>query len=154
MYPYNAEASPGGLNEIMRRARPSIENVFPNSQMQKSRSTMIYQPGIGKRSSEGPQTTAPFSGEATEDLLRHASELPQSVLENLSESESVRNQIREKALRDSLMGGARGDIQESRRFFSEADWPKAVAMIRKGITPAAALAALCYNIKAMAADER
>jgi hypothetical protein len=154
VFPYNAEASPGGLKEIMSRAGPSIENVFPNSQMEKSRSTMVYQPGIGKRSSEGPLTTAPFSGEATEDLLRHASELPQSVSENLSESESVRNQIREKALRDSKTGSARADIQESRRFFSEADWPKAVAMIRKGMTPAAALAALGYNINAMAADER
>jgi hypothetical protein len=76
------------------------------------------------------------------------------VSENLSESEWVRNQIREKALRDAKMGGTRRDIQESRRFFSEADWPKAVALIRQGMTPAAALAALGYNINAMAADER
>jgi hypothetical protein len=65
----------------------------------------------------------------------------------------VRAAIRAKALRDSKMGGTRKDIQETRRFFSEADWPKAVEMMRKGITPAAALAALGYNINAMAADE-
>ena len=154
LFPYKSRSGSGGLNQIMKNAGPALEEAFPDAERQKAIASTGYLPGIGKRSKESPQTTAPFSGEATEDLLRHASELPQSVLENLSESESVRNQIREKALRDSLMGGARGDIQESRRFFSEADWPKAVAMIRKGITPAAALAALGYNIKAMAADDR
>ena len=154
VFPYNAEASSAGIKELMKRAGPTIEDVFPRARQERSLSTMGYQPGIGKRSPEGPLSTAPFSGEATADLLRHASELPQSVSENLSESEWVRNQIREKALRDSLMGGTRKDIQESRRFFSEADWPRAVAMIRKGMTPAAALAALGYNINAMAADER
>ena len=154
VFPYNVEASSAGIKELMKRAGPTIEKVFPGARQERSLSTMGYQPGIGKRSPEGPLSTAPFSGEATADLLRHAAELPQSVSENLSESEWVRNQIREKALRDSLMGGTRRDIQESRRFFSEADWPKAVAMIRKGMTPAAALAALGYNINAMAADER
>jgi hypothetical protein len=154
VFPYNAEASSAGIKELMKRAGPAIENVFPGAKQERSLSTMGYQPGIGKRSPQGPLSTAPFSGEATADLLRHASELPQSVSENLSESEWVRNQIREKALRDAKMGGTRRDIQESRRFFSEADWPKAVAMIRKGMTPAAALAALGYNINAMAADER
>jgi hypothetical protein len=138
----------------MKRAGPAIENVFPGAKQERSLSTMGYQPGIGKRSPQGPLSTLPYSGEATADLLRHASELPQSVSENISESEWVRNQIREKALRDAKMGGTRGDIQESRRFFSEADWPKAVALIRQGMTPAAALAALGYNINAMAADER
>mgnify|MGYP003334610549 CR=1 FL=1 len=52
-------------------------------------------------------------------------ELHPDVAQNISESEAVRQAIRDKALRDSLMGGTRGDIQESRRFFSEADWPKA-----------------------------
>ena len=62
--------------------------------------------------------------------------------------------VRDKALRDSLMGGTRGDIQESRRFFSEADWPKAVEMIRKGMSPAAALAALGYSASSMAGEQR
>jgi hypothetical protein len=52
------------------------------------------------------------------------------------------------------MGGTRRDIQETRRFFSEADWPKAVEMIRKGMTPAAALAALGYSASSMAGDKR
>jgi hypothetical protein len=87
-------------------------------------------------------------------MLQAFADLNPNVAQNLSESESVRAAIRAKALRDSKLGGTRGDIQETRRFFSEADWPKAVAMMRKGMSPAAALAALGYNIKAMAADER
>ena len=154
LFPYKSGSGSGGLNQIMKNAGPALEEAFPGAELQKAIASTGYLPGIGKRSKEGPQRTEPFSGEATEDLLRHAAELPQSISQNISESESVRNQIREKALRDSLEGGARGDIQESRRFFSEADWPKAVEMIRKGITPAAALAALGYNIKAMAADDR
>ena len=43
---------------------------------------------------------------------------------------------------------------ESRRFFSEADWPKAVEMIRKGMSPAAALAALGYSASSMAGEQR
>jgi hypothetical protein len=66
----------------------------------------------------------------------------------------VRAAIREKALRDAKMGGARGDIQETRRFFSEADWPRAVEMIRAGMTPAAALAALGYSASSMAGERR
>ena len=69
-------------------------------------------------------------------------------------SSDLRQAIRDKALRDSLMGGTRGDIQESRRFFSEADWPKAVEMIRKGMSPAAALAALGYSASSMAGEQR
>jgi hypothetical protein len=87
-------------------------------------------------------------------MLNAFADLPPTVSQNLGESENVRTAIRAKALRDSKMGGTRGDIQETRRFFSEADWPKAVALIRQGMTPAAALAALGYNVNAMAADER
>ena len=105
-------------------------------------------------SGPGNESTAPYSGEATSDLLTRFSELPQSVAQNLSESEAVRNQIREKALRDAKLGGARGDIQASRRFFSEADWPKAVKLIREGMTPAAAIAALGYSAASMAGEQR
>jgi hypothetical protein len=154
VFPYNPEASPGGLNEIFKLAGNDIENAIPNAQRQKAISTTGYVPGVGRRSPEGPLSTAPYSGEATSDMLKIFSELHPSVAQNLSESEAVRAAIRAKALRDSKLGGTRGDIQETRRFFSEADWPKAVAMMRKGATPAAALAALGYNINAMAAEKQ
>ena len=154
VFPYNSESGSGGLNEIMKGAGSGLEEAFPGAQRQKAVASMGYVPGVGKRSPEGPLSTAPYSGEATSDLLKAYAELPQSVAMNVSESEAFRNQVRAKALRDSKMGGTRGDIQETRRFFSEADWPKAVALIRQGMTPAAALAALGYNVNAMAADER
>jgi hypothetical protein len=154
VFPYNSESGSGGLNEIMKGAGSGLEEAFPGAQRQKAVASTGYVPGVGKRSPEGPLSTAPYSGEATSDLLKAYAELPQSVAMNVSESEAFRNQVRAKALRDSKMGGTRGDIQETRRFFSEADWPKAVALIRQGMTPAAALAALGYNVNAMAADER
>ena len=153
MFPFDATMNPKEASKAMRKSSKGLEEIFPSSQ-QKSLSTMGYVPGVGKRSPEGPLSTAPYSGEATADILKAFSELPPSVSQNLSESEAVRAAIRAKALRDSKMGGTRGDIQETRRFFSEADWPKAVALMRQGLTPAAALAALGYNINAMAADER
>ena len=153
MFPFDATMDPKEASKAMRKSSKGLEEIFPSSQ-EKSLSTMGYVPGVGKRSAEGPLSTAPYSGEATADMLKAFSELPPSVSQNLGESEAVREAIRAKALRDSKMGGTRGDIQETRRFFSEADWPKAVALMRQGMTPAAALAALGYNINAMAADER
>jgi hypothetical protein len=139
--------------KVLRQKKKELTSIFP-SRPEMSMSTTGYVPGIGKRSPEGPMSTAPYSGEATSDVLRAFAELPPGVARNISESEFVRQAIRDKALRDSLMGGTRRDIQESRRFFSEADWPKAVDMIRKGMTPAAALAALGYSASSMAEDER
>ena len=153
MFPFDATMNPKEASKAMRKSSKGLEEIFPSSQ-QKSLSTMGYVPGVGKRSPEGPLSTAPYSGEATTDMLQAFADLPPTVSQNLSESEAVRAAIRAKALRDSKMGGTRGDIQETRRFFSEADWPKAVALMRQGLTPAAALAALGYNINAMAADER
>ena len=154
VFPYNSGSGSGGLNEIMKGAGSGLEAAFPGAQRQKAVASTGYVPGVGKRSPEGPQPTAPFSGEATSDMLRAFSEMHPTVAQNLSESESVRAAIRDKALRDSKMGGTRKDIQETRRFFSEADWPRAVEMIRKGMTPAAALAALGYSASSMAGDKR
>ena len=152
-FPYDSSMDPKAASAAFRKTGKAMQEIFPSSQ-EKAITSTGYVPGVGKRSAEGPLSTAPYSGEATSDMLRAFSELPPTVSQNMSESESVRAAIRAKALRDSKMGGTRGDIQETRRFFSEADWPRAVEMIRAGMTPAAALAALGYNINAMAADER
>jgi hypothetical protein len=152
MFPFDYAMDPKEASKAMRKSSKALEGIFPSSQ-EKSLSTMGYVPGVGKRSPEGPLSTLPFSGEATSDMLRAFSDLPPTVAQNLSESEAVREAIRAKALRDSKLGGTRRDIQETRRFFSEADWPKAVELMRRGMTPAAALATLGYNINAMAADE-
>jgi hypothetical protein len=153
LFPYNSSSGSGGLSQIMKSAGRDLEKAFPGAQRQSAIASTGYVPGVGKRGEDGLLSTQPYSGEATSDLLNVFANLQPSVAQNLSESESVRAAIRQKALRDAKMGGARGDIQETRRFFSEADWPQAVEMIRKGMTPAAALAALGYSASSMAADQ-
>ena len=153
IFPYDPAMDPKEAGKILRSKRKELTEIYPSSP-EMSMTTTGYVPGICKRSPEGPLSTAPYSGEATSDVLRAFADLHPSVAQNISESESVRQAIRDKALRDSLMGGTRGDIQESRRFFSEADWPKAVEMIRKGMSPAAALAALGYSASSMAGEQR
>ena len=90
-------------------------------------------------------------------LLEEFARNPQELSLNLGESEGVRAQLREKYMRDlnrknEFGADYRGDIQNTRRFFSEADWPKAVELIRKGLSPAAALAALGYSASSLAAE--
>ena len=153
VFPFDPTMDPKAAGKILRSKKKELTAIYPSSP-EMSMTTTGYVPGIGKRSPEGPLSTAPYSGEATSDVLRAFADLHPSVAQNISESEAVRQAIRDKALRDSLMGGTRGDIQESRRFFSEADWPKAVEMIRKGMSPAAALAALGYSASSMAGEQR
>lgn len=100
-------------------------------------------------------------GAKTTSILKGFADLPegvsQTVSRNLSESPDVRDVIARKMQRDAspiMGGGAREDIQLMRKFFSEADWAKAVQMIRKGATPAAAAAALGYSLSAMAAEDQ
>ena len=152
-FPYDSSMDPKAASSVFRKAGPALQEIFPSSQ-EKAITSTGYVPGVGMRTPEGPVATAPYSGQATADMLRAFAELQPSVAQNLSESEAVRAAIREKALRDAKMGGSRGDIQETRRFFSEADWPRAVEMIRAGMTPAAALAALGYSASSMAGERR
>ena len=152
-FPFDSSMDPKAAASAFRKTGKQMQEIFPSSQ-EKAITSTGYVPGVGKRSAEGPLSTAPYSGEATSDMLRAFSEMHPTVAQNLSESEAVRAAIREKALRDAKMGGTRGDIQETRRFFSEADWPRAVEMIRNGMTPAAALAALGYSASSMAGQER
>jgi len=152
MYPYDSNIDPKTASSFIKKVQGALTQAYPG-EAQKALATANYVPGVGKRSDKGPVTTAPYSGEATSDLLSAYSEIPQHVATNVGESEAVRRQIREKMLRDEEVGGARGDIQETRRFFSEADWPKAVEMIRQGMAPAAAIAALGYNAASMAQEK-
>lgn len=151
VFPFDPMMDPKEAANILRKKQKELTDIYPSTP-EKSLTTTGYVPGIGKRSPEGPVPTAPYTGEATSDLLQAFAELHPSVAKNISESEAIRAAIRQKALRDAKLGGARGDIQESRRFFSEADWPKAVEMIRKGMSAAAALSALGYSATSMAKE--
>jgi hypothetical protein len=124
---------------------------FP-SELVPARINSGYVPGIGEWGSSGIVPTPSFSGRATAGLLSDLADISPTVTKNIGESEAVRSAIRAKIERDAALPGARKDIQNMRHFFAEADWPKAVDLMRAGMKPAAALAALGYSINSMAAD--
>jgi hypothetical protein len=135
----------------------ALEAAFPGSSAVKAGGTTLYVPGVGKRVNNDMVPTTPYTGEATMGLLEEFARNPPELAMNLSESEDVRNALREKYMRDlrrhnELGASYRSDIQNTRQFFAEADWPKVVEMIRKGISPATALAALGYSASSLAAE--
>jgi hypothetical protein len=95
-------------------------------------------------------------GKATEAVLRGFADLPENVSKavtgNLSESEDIRKIIKQKMERDAQFASSRKDVEQMRKFFSEADWAKAVELMRKGMAPAAAVAALGYSLPSMAEE--
>jgi hypothetical protein len=151
IFPFDSNLDPKVMNAFLKKAEQEMQSVYP-SDIQKSVNSSGYVPGIGKWGERGIEPTTPYTGEATMNLLQKGAELPQDVSTKLGESEDIRKAIKEKMARDAALPEARGDIQETRRFFSEADWPKAVDLIRKGMTPAAALAALGYSASSMAEE--
>lgn len=84
------------------------------------------------------------------DVLQKFAELDPSVASSIAESPDVRDVLRQKYLRDEGAPGTRGDIQNTRQFFSDPRWAQAVELIRRGMPPAAALAALGYSTGALA----
>jgi hypothetical protein len=153
IFPFDSKATEKDVKKLMKQKGAELQAIYP-SEMEPSLNTSGYGPGVGIYTPEGFTATEPGSGAATKGLLKEASYLPQEVSLNLGESEHVRDSIRKKMARDAALGNARPDIQETRRFLSEADWPKAVELIRRGMTPAAAIAALGYSALGMAEDGR
>jgi len=154
VFPYDLESTPADLRKFMKARGAQLEEAFPGASAQNALMSSGYVPGIGKFDAAGNIVpTAPYSGEATMGLLSNFAQLPPSVARNLSESEQLRGIIRQKVARDGGLLGARGDIQNTRNFLADADWNRAVDMIRKGAAPAAALSALGYSASSLAADE-
>jgi hypothetical protein len=151
IFPFDPSATTKDVNKLLKSKGKELEGIYP-SEIEASLNSSGYGPGVGKYTPEGFTATEPFSGQATKGLLKEASYLPQSAVQNLSESEFVRQAIKEKMRRDAALPGARADIQNTRKFFAEADWAKAVDLIRKGMTPTAALAALGYSASSMAGE--
>lgn len=147
VYPYG-DGSAKNANKMLKD--PAITGVLPNATAQRARPNTVYEQthvidGV-------PQQ--PFSGAVTSSILNSAAQLPPTVSQNLSESDAVRRIIGQKMARDSMLEGPREDIQNMRQFFRDADWPRAVEMIRKGMAPAAALAAMGYSLDAMADEQQ
>jgi hypothetical protein len=151
IFPYDPSATTKDINKLLKSKRAELEGIYP-SDIETSLNSSGFGPGVGKYTPEGFTASEPFSGQATKGLLKEASYLPQSAIQNLSESEFVRQAIKEKMRRDAALPGARADIQNTRQFFAEADWAKAVELIRRGMSPTAALAALGYSASSMAGE--
>ena len=151
IFPFDPNATTKDINKLLKSKREELQSIYP-SEMEASLNSSGYGPGVGKYTPEGFTASEPFSGQATKGLLKEASYLPQSAIQNLSESEFVRQAIKEKMRRDAALPGARADIQNTRQFFAEADWAKAVELIRRGMSPTAALAALGYSASSMAGE--
>jgi hypothetical protein len=153
LFPFNPKATPMQLDKALKNTQASLLDLIPGD-LSKGVTSSGYFPGIGKFDETGRVIpTAPFSGEATGGLLEALAKAPPEVAANLSESEGIRSTIGKITARDVAAGGAREDIQNLRKFLSEADWNKAVKMIRTGATPAAALAAMGYSITSMAGQD-
>jgi hypothetical protein len=151
IFPFDAGASPKDMAKLLKSKRDELQSIYP-SEVEASLNSSGYGPGVGKYTPEGFTASEPFSGQATKGLLKEASYLPQSAVQNLSESEYVRQALKEKMARDAALPEPRADIQNTRKFFAEADWAKAVDLIRKGMSPTAALAALGYSASSMAGE--
>lgn len=157
---FDVSASPRGVAVAPFAGGNNLPQQFeqlnaPNSAL---RSAM---PAGGRLRPAGFQTTFnPISygqGQATTQVLENFANLPpqiqREVTQRLAESEEVRQRVKLKRGRDDFLGTGRDDVQLMRRFFSEADWARAVELMRQGMTPAAAVAALGYSLSAMADAE-
>lgn len=140
---FNFQDDAAKAQRNLLRRQDALERALPGSLATKASNEGFYVPAMSA-ANEANQ------GIATTRALQAFADAPEQAALNVGESESVRNIIKQKMARDEARGGARPDIQEMRRFFAEADWPKAVKLMRKGMTPAAAVAALGYSIAAMA----
>ena len=124
-----------------------LEAAMPGATARKAAYEGVYEPGVSPASEAG-------QGTATARTLQRFADAPPEVARNVGESDEIRALIRKKIERDEALGGGRRDIQNTRNFMAESDWPRAVEMIRKGMKPAAAVAALGYSLQGMAAEDQ
>ncbi len=136
--------------KYLRDMAPQMQDAYPGSKAMPSASQSIYEPVM----TDWDGNRVPYGkGEATTKVLDAMTKAPEATATNLGESEEVRKLIAQKALRDSYIGGAAGDVQKSREFFTNADWPRVVKLMRdKGLPAAAAMGALGYSLEGMAAE--
>ena len=150
--------------------REKILEILPDAKVDRAGLDSVYAPGLtkfdptaGKRVKDkdtgemGPEgamvPTTPGSGEATIQALRRYEATPR-LAERHANNPEINAAIKARIARDALSGAPiREDLQRTREFLGEADWSKAVELMRKGMSPAAAIAALGYSAAGMAEEE-
>jgi len=153
LFPFDPSEGTKGIASFAKKYAVELDNILPGGKLKRAVASTAYVPGLGVWDGDHLRPSAPFSGEATMGALQDFANLPPELALNIGESDQVRRVIRQKTARDEVSPNKRVDLQNTRRFFSEADWPKVVALIRKGVAPAAALAALGYASSSLAAEE-
>lgn len=155
LFPFDPDTPPAAATNFLKKHGDEVSKVYPADQV-KGKASTGYVPGVGDYDpvNGGFTKTDPYTGRATMGLLSDYAQLPPKVAYDISESEAIRKATLAKMMRDEALGGARGDIQATRQFLAEKDWPKVVDLIRKGTPPAAALAALGYSATAFASEGR
>lgn len=151
--------------------REKILEVLPDAKVDRAGLDSVYAPGLtkfdpdagelvkdkktGKMVREGDMVpTTPGSGEATVQALRRYEGTPR-LAERQANNPEIDAAIKARIARDELSGAPiREDLQRTREFLSEADWSKAVKLMKKGMSPAAAIASLGYSLSGMAAEEQ
>ena len=118
----------------------------------------FYAPAMGRFDENwNVVPTTPFSGEATMGVLQEMANAPAYVAQDLAASPGVRDVLARKYARDAEAAATgatiREDLQNTRKMFMEADWGRIVDLIRKGVSPAAALAAFGYSTSALAQEQ-
>ena len=132
--------SPRDAAKILTR-REELERAMPGGNPMQAAIEDVTVQGISPASQAG-------QGKATAAMLRKMADAPEKVALDLSESPAVRGHLK------SRIGTAkREDLKKTLSFLSDADWNKAVKMIRGGMKPAAAVAALGYSLQGMAAED-
>ena len=152
IFPYVQEAvTPTDLSDLITSSGNALRDIVPNHKLTPGVPSTEYVPALAKVDDDyNTIATTPYSGEATHAILQDYADLPLDFAEDLAASADYRSVIREKYLRDLSLPSARGDLQNTKRFFSEADWPRAVELMKKGFSATAALAALGYASSSLA----
>jgi hypothetical protein len=159
IFPFNPEGTSAQVRARVEKGLGSLldsdqgASLFPGATVESARGNAIYGPALSERGPNGQLVpTPPGSGRVTTGLLEALAEMPDRAAQNLATDELTRRTFAGKHARDQGHPLTREDLQRTRQFFTEADWGRALQMIRKGATPTAALAALGYSAIGMAAD--
>ena len=137
------------------KLREKILEVLPDAKVDRAGLDSAYAPAMTRWDDEAKEMvpTTPGSGEATVQALRRYEATPR-LAERQANNPEINAAIKARMARDELSGAPiREDLQRTREFLSEADWSKAVKLMKKGMSPAAAIASLGYSLSGMAEEQ-
>lgn len=144
--------TPYGDDPVPLSVAEALKAKYPNAAITPAGNPHgFFDPALGKMQNDEIVPSLPFSGEATTSLLQTLSDAPPQVAQHLGADKDTKDWLNRLIDLDTGMPGVREDLQNTRRFLAGDKWPQVVELIRKGLSPAAALAAFGYSVDALAA---